>query len=761
MPKLRLSGYDVVAAAGAFWFYVPSMIIFFVLLTEIVLEKEKSLRVGMKMMGLSDSVYWVSWFAYAFIFSILSTLVLMASGSAFQFEFFLNSTPVATFLLFFMFSNSVTTMAFFLTTLIQSSATAQTLGYSIVLIGFVFQVILASGCKLLSSILSDNHSSRSPKTCFFEMIDGTVIDLLYVQDGAWWVLMIRWIFTFYPPYNMAHLYSSIAQHSSNTLDIPSGTVVRGSGFTLSDLTSTPHKDDFFGLVFELEPPIYSLYFFAMNTIFFALLAWYFDNVLAGENGTARSPWFFLTREYWGFHKRLSPEEIESKKVAHFKKAELNVLNNESVDSDVEEEERSLATDEQDDSSYLQVHNLSKTFRSSIFSKDGFKAVDGISFKASRGEIFALLGHNGGISLILLISINLIYNFLIAGKTTTISMLTGLFNSSGGHCLVAGYDIDRNIEEVRSRIGVCPQVCSISSTPVLVQHPHFCISPHFLIDSFKHDILWNELTAKEHLQMFGSIKGLPANEIERQAEEKLKQMGLSKVKDHQVSTFSGGMKRRLSVAVAAIGDPQVLFLDEPTTGMDPVNKRNVWTMIQEMKQNRSILLTTHSMEEADVLGDKVSIMAFGKLRCIGTGLHLKNKFGVGYRLSIVSKEQHTSEVIQSIKRQLEAVILSSNDAGNLTFTIPRDYTNQMGNLLYLCEKLHHKGQISEFGVSHTTLEDVFISVSKKHDFGYLQPDEENLLGFSLSKPLGDMSVSQKDSEEVLVPVVLPTSHSWKA
>jgi ABC-type multidrug transport system ATPase subunit len=134
--------------------------------------------------------------------------------------------------------------------------------------------------------------------------------------------------------------------------------------------------------------------------------------------------------------------------------------------------------------------------------------------------------------------------------------------------------------------------------------------------------------QEHLQIFAAIKGVPQNSVDVQSMNLLEEVRLSDVADKFAGTFSGGMKRRLSVALAMVGNPSCLFLDEPTTGMDPISRRHVWDVIEKAKQDCCIVLTTHSMEEADILGDRVGIMAKGQLRCLGTPMNLKSKFGTG-------------------------------------------------------------------------------------------------------------------------------------
>ncbi|KDD71209.1 hypothetical protein H632_c5552p0, partial [Helicosporidium sp. ATCC 50920] len=148
-----------------------------------------------------------------------------------------------------------------------------------------------------------------------------------------------------------------------------------------------------------------------------------------------------------------------------------------------------------------------------------------------------------------------------------------------------------------------------------------------------DVLWSELTGREHLLIYGVVKGLGRTEARRQAQDLLDRVRLTGAARVQTRAYSGGMRRRLSVACALLGDPLVVFLDEPTTGMDPISRRQVWDVVEAAKRDRAIVLTTHSMEEADILGDKIAIMARGRLKALGTPLRLKQRFGTGYQLSI--------------------------------------------------------------------------------------------------------------------------------
>jgi len=163
--------------------------------------------------------------------------------------------------------------------------------------------------------------------------------------------------------------------------------------------------------------------------------------------------------------------------------------------------------------------------------------------------------------------------------------------------------------------------------------------------------------------------IPAEKIQEEIDRCLANVRLTSVGHHTSQTYSGGMKRRLSLAIALLGDPKIVFLDEPTSGMDPSNRRNVWDVIEKAKKGRIIVLTTHSMEEgpllirepnydscltrlsADVLGDKISILALGRLRAVGDSLHLKSRFGSGYHISVITSPENSQHIQASIKEIL--------------------------------------------------------------------------------------------------------------
>src|ERR1700722_15831761 len=221
---------------------------------------------------------------------------------------------------------------------------------------------------------------------------------------------------------------------------------------------------------------------------------------------------------------------------------------------------------------IEVDHLVKKFGALV-------AVNDISFNVSQGEIFGLLGPNG------------------AGKTTLIRMMTTLTPPTEGTARVAGHDVSKDPDGVRNVIGVIPQ--AFTSDP--------------------------ELTARENMMVHAKLYGVPADRRGKLIDELLESVNLTKFRDALVGTFSGGMRRRIEIARGLVHSPTVLFLDEPTTGLDPVSRTNVWEMIRNLrhKSELTILLTTHYMDEADKLCERIAIVDHGKLAALDTPTRLKD------------------------------------------------------------------------------------------------------------------------------------------
>jgi len=221
-----------------------------------------------------------------------------------------------------------------------------------------------------------------------------------------------------------------------------------------------------------------------------------------------------------------------------------------------------------------IENLTKDY-------GDVRAVDGLSLSIPEAEVFGLLGPNG------------------SGKTTTINCLTGLVKPTGGTLKVGGHDVQTESSEARAVMGVSPQETAI--------FPY--------------------LTGRENVELFGALYSVPKKRLGAGVDQMMEKVGLMDEARRRVSKYSGGMKRRVSIAMALVQDPEIVLLDEPTVGMDPQSRRAIWDFIMELRdKGKTIVLTTHYMEEAEELCDRVGIIDHGKLIALGSPAELKSKYG---------------------------------------------------------------------------------------------------------------------------------------
>ncbi len=289
----------------------------------------------------------------------------------------------------------------------------------------------------------------------------------------------------------------------------------------------------------------------------------------------------------------------------------------------------------------------------------FMAVKGVSFQVQEGEIFGLLGPNG------------------AGKSTLIRMMTTLIPVTGGRALVAGHDVSKDSDAVRRVIGVIPQ--ALTSDP--------------------------DLTVDENLSIYAKLYGVPRAERIRNINEVLEAVDLLKWRDAPVKTLSGGMRRRVEIARGLVHNPHIFFLDEPTTGLDPVSRIAVWEMLDKVRKARklTILITTHYMEEADKLCDRIAIVDHGTLVALGTPLELKQ--GVpGANVVEVHFDRETEEW-QSRLEKLDGVTSVQAQSAGFYRVLTSSGSKTTMQLVELAASL---GEIvTSLSVQNTTLDDVFV------------------------------------------------------
>ncbi|ESO05674.1 hypothetical protein HELRODRAFT_77531 [Helobdella robusta] len=313
-------------------------------------------------------------------------------------------------------------------------------------------------------------------------------------------------------------------------------------------------------------------------------------------------------------------------------------------------------------------NLVKKFKK-------FVAVNNLNAEFYKNHVTGFLGHNG------------------AGKTTTLSIITGLYGPSSGTVYVNNMDIKTQIKEIRKIISLCPQ----------------------------HNILYDDLTVMEHLLFYSMLKGLPKKEIKSECNRILMDLNLFDKRDVNSSYLSGGMKRKLSVGIAYIGSPDVVVLDEPTAGVDAYARRSIWDLIQKYKKNRTTILSTHLMDEADILSDRLIIINKGQVRASGSIMFLKKHFGKGYHLDISFDKNFNDEIerqkaVDNFEKLLKqffpnASLEISVHGYGISCILPfahNDIFHQFFNDLHSKKK---ELRFSNYGLSNITLERVFTEANK--------------------------------------------------
>uniref|UniRef100_A0A9J8AW70 ATP-binding cassette, sub-family A (ABC1), member 3b n=1 Tax=Cyprinus carpio carpio TaxID=630221 RepID=A0A9J8AW70_CYPCA len=402
---------------------------------------------------------------------------------------------------------------------------------------------------------------------------------------------------------------------------------KGTGIQWHNLFEPVTVDDDFSLAQVLG-------LLLLDSALYALVAWYMEAVFPGEYGVPR-PWYFFIL--------VSIEEAEKVSKGEF----------------IEKEPAGLV-------SGVKIKHLAKVFKVGNKTKE---AVRDLTLNMFEGQITVLLGHNG------------------AGKSTTLSMLTGLFPPSSGRAYISGYDICQDMALIRRSLGLCPQ----------------------------HDVLFDNLTVREHLLFFTQLKGYPRKKIPDEVDRILRILNLEDKRHALSKTLSGGMKRKLSIGIALIGDSKVVMLDEPTSGMDPSARRATWDLLQGEKRGRTILLTTHFMDEADLLGDRIAIMASGELQCCGSPLFLKNKYGAGYHMVIVKDAFcNVSEITRLVHMYVPDATLESSAGAELSYILPKESTSRFELLFAELEMNRDELGIASYGASVTTMEEVFLRVGKLVD-----------------------------------------------
>ncbi|XP_033936450.1 phospholipid-transporting ATPase ABCA1 isoform X1 [Pseudochaenichthys georgianus] len=393
---------------------------------------------------------------------------------------------------------------------------------------------------------------------------------------------------------------------------------------------------------------------------------------------------------------------------------------------------------------VSVRNLVK-----IYKKGAKLAVNHLNLKFYEGQITSFLGHNG------------------AGKTTTISVLTGLFPPTSGTVYIKGMDIRHDMDIIRRTLGVCPQ----------------------------HNVLFDILTVEEHVWFYGCLKGLSEAEVKAEMDTLLEDVGLLHKRHEQTKNLSGGMQRKLSVAIAFVGGSKVVVLDEPTAGVDPYSRRGIWDLLLKYRKDRTIILSTHYMDEAELLGDRIAIISQGKLCCYGSPLFLKSHLGSGYYLTVVKREgletstpsstsictsnststststsklpplkdsessmsedtglgseesnSYLAALLSLAQQHIPGARLVEESGREAVFNLPQAAAKDSSLAVFLAEldqRLSELG-VSSYGLSDSTLEEIFLRVAE--ETGVDADPELQAESPSRQQPSAGQRVERQDAEE---------------
>lgn len=570
MTELVVNKLDISAIVGVnlFAFAVSFLIPPFV--TNVVIDKQDKILALMQMSGLKMPVYWFVTYLYYFAQYILVMIFLVATALSFQMRLFTQTSPLLLLVSILIWGNALVAFSFFLSIFFDKARHSSMVSYFIVVMG----------------VLVSN------------MLNGSVF---MTDSPPFWYLL-------YPPFAFYRLIFILEDACIN--------------FVCMDTQSMLHL--FFGgksgsmPVDSTSQLATILLLLILESIFMFFVSWYGYELLPKEYGVRRQWNFCLPdfRKQFSRNNRATSDEwdnrndsLQSIRVdldktsidedslddeADVEKGLMGPLEsaeNEILDDDVIAEMRSVIEDNPRNYS-LSVEKLSKKY-----CRKKRMALKDFYLNLKPGEVFGLLGANG------------------SGKTTLISCLTGLIQPSYGTARFFNgkLDLKTNMESVQSRIGVCLQF----------------------------DVFYPKLTCLEHVLFYSRLKGYPERHIKSHCLNVLEQVGLDEDAQKLAYELSGGMRRRLSIAIALSGHVDLLFLDEPSTGLDPLTRRDLWSVFSSIVEKRkaedksplTVILTTHAMDEADLLCDRIAVMEKGIMKCIGSPEYLKSKFSVGYTLQM--------------------------------------------------------------------------------------------------------------------------------
>ncbi|KAL4476004.1 hypothetical protein ABPG72_007890 [Tetrahymena utriculariae] len=454
--------------------------------------------------------------------------------------------------------------------------------------------------------------------------------------------------------------------------------------------------DMFGQTCNRSMLIYSINSSWISFIIQFILFLYLDQVLANKIGQRKHSLIFIGCE-------LKQQKEIPENILNYRFQQENPYRN-SVDISLKKQESENNLIYQL-IAYFYIKFSQQTIRiqslTKIFKTEGVNKCDvnSINLLLYSGQVFSFLGHNG------------------AGKSTTISMLTGMIPPTQGTAFIKGLDIRVEMDKIRTILGVFPQ----------------------------QNILFDFLTVKEHFYLFATLNGMGISDIPQTVEKIIKDVNLTeKLTNSLSSSLSGGQKRKLSVAIAFIGDSEFVLLDEPTSGIDVQARRHIWDMVKKFKQQKIVILTTHFMDEADYLGDRIGIISDGYIKCVGSNIFLKEKSGNGYNFTFVKEQNNTpSEPQQSSQNTLSPSVV-------------QQVTTQLKQHFKFLKSTFHSFQtyLIKLKNKELTQKQDLTEFQQQHQRNVAQKDKNNP-----NQNIYEDEEQQSDMEKITDPSALFLTHFW--